>query len=88
MFENQDYTPAVCASGTVWGGGYQSATMKGRPTSKANSESFGEWCRLQGLPDGFDLPPFKVAEKIRAVGNGVPIPLGRAIARAVKEATS
>ena len=85
-FENQDYTPAVCASGTVWEGGYQSATMKGRPTSKANAASFPEWCRLQGLPEDFDIPPFKVADKIKAIGNGVPIPLGRAIARAVKEA--
>ena len=40
----------------------------------------------QGLPADFDLPPFLVEAKCRAVGNGVPLPMGRAIARAVKEA--
>lgn len=41
---------------------------------------------LQGLPDDFDLPPFTVAAKVQGVANGVPLPMGRAIARAVKEA--
>lgn len=57
----------------------------GRKTFQ-NSEGFAELCRRQGLPDGFDLPPFKIAEKCRAVGNGVPLPMGRAIARAIHEA--
>lgn len=35
---------------------------------------------------GIDLSPFTVAGKIAAVGNGVPMPLGRAIACAVLEA--
>lgn len=47
-----------------------------------------ELCRLQGLPDGFDLPPFLASEKKRAVGNGVPLPMGRALAQAVIEAYS
>jgi DNA (cytosine-5)-methyltransferase 1 len=42
---------------------------------------------LQGLPCDFDLPPFTVEAKVRAVANGVPLPMGRAIARAVFEAT-
>jgi len=41
---------------------------------------------LQGLPDDFDLPPFTVAAKVKAIGNGVPLPMGRTIARAVKRA--
>jgi DNA (cytosine-5)-methyltransferase 1 len=44
---------------------------------------FAELCRLQGLPDGFDLPPFLASEKKRAVGNGVPLVLGRVLAQAV-----
>jgi DNA (cytosine-5)-methyltransferase 1 len=48
--------------------------------------AFREVCRKQGLPDTFELEPFTVAAKCKAVGNGVPIPMGRAIARAVKEA--
>ena len=50
------------------------------------SRSWERICELQGLPEGFDLPPFTVAAKCKAVGNGVPIPMGRAIAKAVKEA--
>ena len=42
--------------------------------------------RDQGLPNGFDLPGFTVSAKLQAVGNGVPLPMGRAIARAVKAA--
>lgn len=42
--------------------------------------------RLQGLPEDFDLPGFTVHAKVRAVGNGVPLPMGRAIAKAVKAA--
>jgi len=42
---------------------------------------------LQGLPpDCLDGTPFTVAGKYLMVGNGVPIPTGRAIARAVRRA--
>jgi DNA (cytosine-5)-methyltransferase 1 len=63
----------------VKGGG-----MKG--TAGAPRRSFAEACRLQGLPEGFDLPPFTASAKFEAVGNGVPLPMGRAVARAVKAA--
>ena len=49
----------------------------------SDRRSFEEVKRLQGLPPEYDLPPFKVAEKIRAVGNGVPLPMGRALAAAI-----
>lgn len=43
--------------------------------------------RLQGLPADFlDGAPFTVEGKIRCVGNGVPLPMGRAVAKAVKQA--
>lgn len=46
-----------------------------------------EMCRLQGLPSGFlDDAPFTTHGKRRVIGNGVPLPMGRAIARAVKRA--
>lgn len=48
-----------------------------------DDRSFSELCRLQGLPEGYDLPGFLAAEKKRAVGNGVPLVLGRALAAAV-----
>lgn len=42
--------------------------------------------RLQGLPADWDLPGFKISEKVKALANGVPLPLGRVIARAVMKA--
>ena len=50
--------------------------------SKTNGRSWEDFCRLQGLPPGFDLPFTKQA-KFRAVGNGVPYPLARALADAI-----
>jgi DNA (cytosine-5)-methyltransferase 1 len=54
----------------------------------SDSRGFDEVKRLQGLPADFDLPPFKVVEKVRAVGNGVPLPMGRALVAALIEAYS
>jgi DNA (cytosine-5)-methyltransferase 1 len=54
----------------------------------SDSRSFDEVKRLQGLPADFDLPPFLKAEKIKAVGNGVPLNMGRVLARAVVAAYS
>lgn len=43
--------------------------------------------RLQGLPADFLADaPFTVRGKLEAIGNGVPLPMGRAIARAVRQA--
>ena len=41
---------------------------------------------LDGVPDGFEIPPFTVRATLHAIVNGVPLPMGRAIARAVKAA--
>lgn len=44
-------------------------------------------CRLQGLPEDFlSDAPFTAEGKLKAVANGVPLPMGRAIAKAVREA--
>lgn len=53
-----------------------------------DDRSFREICRLQGLPDDYDLPGFLAAEKKRAVGNGVPLVLGKVLAEAIIEAYS
>lgn len=50
---------------------------------RAGRRTWSRFCRLQGLPEGYDLPPFKVVEKYRAVGNGVPYPLALALAHAI-----
>jgi len=52
----------------------------------SDDRPFSELCRLQGLPEDFNLPPFLVNEKKRAVGNGVPLPMGRVLAQAIIEA--
>ena len=48
--------------------------------------AFARGCALQGLPQGFDLPAFTVRAKVSAIGNGVPLPMGRAVAQAVRRA--
>ncbi|HEV2692080.1 MAG TPA: DNA cytosine methyltransferase [Verrucomicrobiae bacterium] len=51
---------------------------------RSNRRTWAEFCRLQGLPEGFDLPGFTMEEKYRAVGNGVPYPLACALANAIR----
>lgn len=64
---------------------------KRHPTCMASEASRGkqrrgwpEFCALQGLPSGFDLPGLSVAAKYRAVGNGVPVYMAAVIACAVR----
>jgi DNA (cytosine-5)-methyltransferase 1 len=93
-----EWEPAVCSTA---GGRRASVAMvrgpDGKPTPKGNqgrSESarlrkrtFAEECELQGLPRDFLADsPFTVEGKREVVGNGVPLPMGRAVARAVKRA--
>ena len=47
--------------------------------------SFDRGKRAQGLSEDFDLPPFTVRAKVEAIGNGVPLAMGRAVAKAVKK---
>lgn len=43
--------------------------------------------RKQGLPADFLCDaPFTASAKVKAIGNGVPLPMGRAVAKAVKKA--
>lgn len=56
-------------------------------TISAQQILFPDACELQGLPRNFlEDAPFTKEGKYRVVGNGVPLIMGRAIARAVKEA--
>lgn len=50
---------------------------------KSERRDWGDFCELQGLPRTFDLPGLSRAAKYRAVGNGVPLQMGRVIAEAV-----
>lgn len=81
------WAPAVAASGGVKPGipGDKNTRLKylGWKTAGALVQSI----RLQGLPPDFlEKAPFTMKGKHKVVGNGVPLPMGRAIAKAVKEA--
>lgn len=88
--ENAEYTPAVCASGSTWVpvriGGSGKPKRKGRVWGDKSVHFLKDAIKAQGLPAGFEIPEFTVRGAIKAVGNGVPLPLGRAIARSVKAA--
>jgi DNA (cytosine-5)-methyltransferase 1 len=59
----------------------------GGENSKQYVYSLEDACELQGLPRDFtEHMPFRKEAKLKAVANGVPLPMGRAIARAVKRA--
>jgi DNA (cytosine-5)-methyltransferase 1 len=72
-------------SGSNGGNGSQ------RNTPGAGNKGNGRYklsdaCRLQGLPENFlSDAPFTADGKLKAVANGVPIPMGRAIAKAIAE---
>jgi DNA (cytosine-5)-methyltransferase 1 len=59
----------------------------GNPSKAIYVYSLEDACELQGLPRDFtEHMPFRKDAKLKAVANGVPLPMGRAIARAVKRA--
>lgn len=74
--EPAEWKPAVLASGR-W-----RSKRKTGPTRA----SVREGLQLQGLPeDFFDGTPFTVAGQQRLVGNAVPLPMARALARAIRK---
>lgn len=75
-----DPEPSALASGSSWD------YVNGRPAGTKSRATFANHKRLQGLPEDFDLPGFTVAAKVMAVGNGVPLAMGRAVAKAVLSA--
>lgn len=69
---------------------YKAAVVGGHPDSVGKAVArypIPEMCRLQGLPEDYlDHAPWTSDAKRRAIANGVPLPMGRAIAQAVKRA--
>lgn len=85
--------PAVCASGgyravpVAIGGSGKVKKTAAKNLGYVNARTVADACRLQGLPEDFlDGAPFTQSGKQKVIGNGVPIPMGRAIARAVRKA--
>lgn len=67
-------------SSTVTGSG-------GGPSVRMGRYKLADALRLQGLPEDYlDHAPFTAEGKLKAVANGVPLFMGRALARAIKEA--
>lgn len=97
VFQNQrfEYAATGGSSGReisvkVGGNGKTKATYrggKGRMPWNAKSAA-AELCRKQGISEEIiDRLPFRKDALCKAIGNGVPLPMGRAIAKAVMEAT-
>lgn len=51
--------------------------------ARPDRRGWPEFCEAQGLPADFTLPGLSIAARYAAVGNGVPIEMGRTVARAV-----
>jgi DNA (cytosine-5)-methyltransferase 1 len=79
--EAADKAGCFTANGSQWD------ADKGRSRSQRTWSELRRGLRLQGLrEDLLDDCPLTVEGAIRAVGNGVPLPLGRVVARAVRRA--
>lgn len=63
--------------------GAEEPTCMASEGARAERRSFADFCELQGLPRSFDIPGVSLGAKYRAVGNGVPLPMGRVVAIAV-----
>ena len=87
--ESTDWQYAVTARGTFPPGARRKGSM---PTPNGPSwATVKNALELQGLPDDFldrflEEAPLTAAGAQRMIGNGVPLPMGRAIAQAVKVA--
>lgn len=93
ILENPRWEPAVVSTAggrrvsVAIGSGKPKGNQGGGASARLRTRTTAEMARLQGLPDDFLADaPFTRREKERVIGNGVPLPLGRAIARAVKRA--
>lgn len=89
-----DPLPTVCASGARWipakiggSGKLKRSLHQGRVWGYKTVKYLKEAIAAHGLPPTFlEGSPLTVAGKIALVGNGVPLALGRAVARGVKAA--
>lgn len=63
---------------------YQTVLSSGQNGKGGNRASIEQMALAQGIdPARFHNSPFSITELRRAIGNGVPLPMGRAVAKAV-----
>jgi DNA (cytosine-5)-methyltransferase 1 len=92
VFESHDWAYAVTSGARqipvkIGGNGKLKRSLTEGHLRHGRPMSIADMCELQGLPrEYFAVAPFSEAGKRKMVGNGVPLPMGRAIAKAVKEA--
>jgi len=53
--------------------------------NRTSRRGWAEFCAMQGFPEPLELPGWSIAAKYRAVGNGVPLYMAFAIARAIRD---
>lgn len=81
--ESQTKEPTCLASEGASG----RISFSGGKSKYTPRREFERFLELQGLPvDFLKDSPFTATDKYRLVGNGVPIPMGRCVAKAIKEA--
>jgi len=81
QFGSRDGVPLVLARRTASHFGRNASAVMARD----HRSNFADLCELQGLPRWFDLPGLSRTAKIRAVGNGVPVPMARGVAEAIRD---
>lgn len=101
VFEAPLYSPAVTSAQQavpvkLGGSGKIKASLRPPTVVGGHGSAFSHergnmsierMCELQGLPANYlEEAPFTSHGKRKVIGNGVPLPMGRAVARAVKEA--
>lgn len=90
LFEHLNYESAVTSTTGYLlgnGNGYWKRPAAAERQREASRRPISRLAELQGLSADFlDDAPFTDAGKRKAIANGVPIPMGRAIARAVRRA--
>lgn len=60
-----------------------SRTCMATEGGRSDRRTWADFCELQGLPRRFDLPGLPIGMKYKAVGNGVPLEMGRVLAIAI-----
>ncbi len=89
LWESIEWEQKVCASGGTKPGAPRNRMTRLRYHGWKTATSLKVSLSLQGLPGDFlDDAPFTLKGKHSVVGNAVPLPMARALARAVKKATS
>jgi hypothetical protein len=88
LLEPADWANTILASGGVKPGTERRRGKRpGREYGYSTKQTVSHALEMQGLPaDFFEHSPLTVQGQHHVLGNGVPLPMGRAVARAVKRA--